>query len=436
MGRLLLNLRGDKDALGLDLGLGSVGIELMGKFIGLGLILILFYSCQLSSKPVSSQYRGGDKNGYLKKVSCPRAVVKDQRSDDLAVAIENSIKYYQKLDANSSFSFGEQNYSAREMIKSHKLVLSLLKGEKWYSSRVKVINELFDCYLMVSRASEQTLFTGYFSPVIEGSRKANSGYKHLAYGKPDNLKKLALDKFRASLAKRTIIYRLTGNNEIMPYYSRKEINEGAVRGKAEVVAWLADRIDFFFLQIQGSGIIKDKKGNLFQLDYAGANGREYKSIGKLLVDKGVMELKDVSLHSIQAYLRAHPKLIDDILNYNESYVFFQAKDFDGKIIGSMNEPLTFDRSAALDDSLPKGALLFVDTRVPDCSLDKGCGDGKSTKNHQKFVLNQDSGGAIKGYGRIDLYLGVGEQAALISGGLRSFGDVYFMVAKQEVLNNF
>jgi len=253
----------------------------------------------------------------------------------------------------------------------------------------------------------------------------SSKYPFPLYSKPDDMINIYLKEFNPKYKGERIIARLY-NGDILPYFNRYEIDgKGLLREKGLEIAWVSDPVDIFFLQIQGSGQIRLENGQTIRVNYAASNGRPYRSIGRLLIDEGVIPGKEMSLNKLREYLEAHPQERDRILNYNESYVFFRIVE-DGPL-GNIEVPLTQGRSIATDSRLfPKGGLAFIITEKP---VINESGDIIEWKSLSRFVLNQDTGGAIKGSGRVDLFFGKGKKAEIGAGNMMHNGKLYFLIKK-------
>jgi len=272
------------------------------------------------------------------------------------------------------------------------------------------------------------LFTGYYEPLFEGRLQQSGGYSSPVYGWPDDLVSIDLSLFPPEDKGRTLRGRLAGR-KITPYYTREQIvYGGAIAGRTPVLAWMKDPVDLFFLEIQGSGRLYIPSYGWMNVHYHTSNGRPYKSIGKLLIDEGRIDREQMSMQRIREYLDKHPNDIQRILSYNESYVFFKTEN--SGPLGALNVLLTPGRSLALDArAFPKGALAYVETEKPLAD-----GDGRL---HQwvplrRFVLNQDTGGAIKGFGRADLFWGNGPYAELAAGHMKQPGRLYLLVLKPHM----
>ncbi|MFZ3046735.1 MAG: MltA domain-containing protein, partial [Desulfatirhabdiaceae bacterium] len=192
----------------------------------------------------------------------------------------------------------------------------------------------------------QVLFIGYYEPFLNGSLNSSARYAWLLYDLPDDLVTVDLGLFSDKFKGEKITGRLSGKT-VVPYWERKDIEKsGVMSGKARVLAWVDDPVDLFFLQIQGSGKIRLDTGPVINVHYHGSNGRPYRSVGNLLIERGLIQKQDMSMQRIREYLKAHRDQMDEILNYNPSYVFFRTEP-DGPI-GSIGVPLTPGRSVAVD----------------------------------------------------------------------------------------
>ena len=190
---------------------------------------------------------------------------------------------------------------------------------------------------------------------------------------------------------------------------------------------MKDPIDLFFLQIQGSGLLRLEDDRLLPLNYAASNGRQYTSIGRVLLEKGKIRREDLSMQGLRRYLSDHPQEMEEVFAKNERYVFFRFGE--GGAIGSLGVPLTPGRSIATDSSLfPKGALAWIVTRRPLLDAQEKVVGWRPVN---RFVLNQDTGAAIRGPGRVDLFFGMGPRAGASAGHMKSEGELYFLLLEGE-----
>jgi membrane-bound lytic murein transglycosylase A len=219
---------------------------------------------------------------------------------------------------------------------------------------------------------------------------------------------------------RAIVGRVEGN-ELVPYADRCEIDFGeGLRSQVSVLGYLADPVDAFFLNVKGSGTLEFRDGSRLRDGYAVSNGREYKSIGKLLIDEGLVPREQMSMQAIRAYLTAHPEDLERVLTYNPSYVFFRELETVDGPIGCYGVPVTAGRSIATDRRLfPAPVMAWIEGSMP-------APDG-GQQEFSRFAVNQDTGGSIRGPGRVDLFIGAGDDAAGIAGRMQDLGRLYLFL---------
>lgn len=266
----------------------------------------------------------------------------------------------------------------------------------------------------------QGLFTGYYQPLLHGSLQKTVKYHVPLYGSPSDLLSIDLSDF--GLKKQKLTVRVEGK-KILPYFEREQINQGAIEKTANVIAWVDNRIDRLFLEIQGSGVIELEDGQKLYVGYEGQNGAPYTPLAKVLIDKGVMTKDNASMQRIRAYLNQHPNLMDKILNSNKSFVFFRRLKQQAAI-GAQNLPLSPGYSLAIDKRyIPLGSPLWLSTHYPGAKKD-------NEKILQRLMIAQDTGGAIKGVVRGDVFWGEGENATAIAGRMKNKGVYWLFVPKK------
>jgi membrane-bound lytic murein transglycosylase A len=339
-------------------------------------------------------------------VSAMPVLTDDLDRESLHTALRRSVSYLEKLPPDRIVGEQPRRFTAGEVLDS---LLAFEKSLDSWDCRecwVRDFNTRFD--LIPSSGDGElgtVLFTGYYQSVIEGSLAPTPEYAYPIYGMPADL---------------------IGN--LVPYYSRREIDElGSLRGRGYEIAWVKNPIDLFFLHIQGSGILQLEDGRRLLVGYAGANGRPYRSIGRLLIDRGKIPQEEMSMQRLRRYLIDYPDEQNEIFSYNESYVFFRFSQ--AGPLGNIEVPLTPGRSVATDARLfPKGALAFIVTERP--VLD-AAGQLVGWQPFSRFVLNQDTGGAIRGPQRADLYFGTGLEAEAGAGYMNRPGKLYFLSLKNR-----
>ena len=266
-----------------------------------------------------------------------------------------------------------------------------------------------------------TLLTGYYEPNLKASLTPDETHKYPLYGVPGDLKVADLGQFHPRWAGEKLIYRINGDS-IAPYHDRTAIDGNKVlEGQGAEIAWAADPVDVFFLQIQGSGRLELPDGSSRHILYSGKNGHQYVSVGKLLIDGGHIPKAEMSMQRIRAFLAEHPDVARSILFANPSYVFFRLADKGP--YGSIGSILTPKVSVAVDrNMIPLGSVVVLGTALEDYVT------GQSDP-FLSLMLAQDTGGAIQGT-RMDLFCGSGDAAETLAGHLQAESRVYMLVSKR------
>jgi membrane-bound lytic murein transglycosylase A len=264
-----------------------------------------------------------------------------------------------------------------------------------------------DRFDWVRVGSGEAFATGYFEPEIRGSRTRQPGYEVPVYAKPDDL-------VRCYGPQGTGRGRVDHEGYCALYYTRAEIEDGALQGRNLEIGWAADPIELFFLQIQGSGRLLLPDGQVMRIGYADQNGREYVAIGRLLRDRGILPPGGASMDAIIAWMRSQPDGGRSLMRENPSYIFFKELTGPGPL-GALNVPVTPRASVAADPKfVPLGAPVFVTLDRPEAS---------------GLWVAQDTGGAIKGANRFDTFWGAGEAARLTAGGMAAKGQALLLLPK-------
>lgn len=278
-----------------------------------------------------------------------------------------------------------------------------------------------------SDASDTGLITGYYEPILNGSRTKSTQIPYPIYKQPADLVSVELSDLYPDLRFKRIRGKLVADNQqhnkVTPYYSRAEIEAEPSPLQGNELLWVDDIIDLFFLQIQGSGIVQLENGEKVHIGYADQNGYAYNSIGRLLVDRGELTLDQASMVGIKNWARTHTNQLRELLNNNPSYVFFRElpPNLPGPI-GALGVPLTTQRTVAVDAKyIPLGAPVFLSTTQPN-----------STKPLKRLMMAQDTGGAIKGGARADFFWGAGNDAGKQAGAMKQKGQIWVLLPKEFV----
>lgn len=294
-------------------------------------------------------------------------------------------------------------------------------------SRVQVVNSLglrtfieenFVPYQLSAGDEPEGLFTGYYEAALRGSRHPEPPYDVPLHRRPNDLVLVQLGEFRESLSGQRIAGRVI-NGKLKPYETRSDIVNGNWPFHDNVLVWVDNPIDAFFAQIQGSGLVRLEDGSLLRIGYDGHNGHSYFAIGRELIERGALTKETVSMQSIRQWLEANPDRADELMNMNRSYIFFREISGDGPF-GAEGIALTAQRSLAIDHAfLPYGLPLWVDIRPPKEGLPP----------LQKLMVAQDTGGAIRGPVRGDVFWGYGDRAEDIAGHMKSTGRYWALLPR-------
>lgn len=340
----------------------------------------------------------------------------DADKSSLQAAVERSLAHLaKKICAGNSPSYlqgpARNLFSPARLYRSLTIfreILSTASEEAEFDRRVR---EAFTFWEVASEGrAKPILLTGYYEPIVEGQLEPGGGYQYPIYRRPEDL------------------IEMTAGDDSVPYYSRKEIDcQGVLQGKGYELAWLKDPWERYVLHVQGSGQVHLPDGKTFRVGFAASNGRPYRSIGQYLVEQGFLTEQELSLSRVEEFLRQNPGKMDEIFNINERYIFFRIIPEKEGPIGALGFPLTAGRSVATDLTIfPPGALAYLIAQQP---VFDEAGRLKSKKTLRRFVLNQDTGAAMKGPERVDLFCGGGERAGMVAGAMREEGKVYFLHAK-------
>ena len=344
--------------------------------------------------------------------------VDDAPPDGLINAIDQHLNY---LSTTRRTEGGDQLGIPRdEFHRSLKTFRELLVSNPDPIRLNQLVRTHFQLYQATGRDRDQEmLVTGYYEPMFAGSLERDNVYKFPLYSRPPSL--------ITSHQGENKIGRLDDSGRLVPFWTRREIETANPLTGHEMV-WLKDRLDAYLLQVQGSGRILLPDGTTRAVHYAASNGLEYQSLGKLFVDEQIMTREEVSIDAIRNYFDSHPAQMERMLHHNPRYIFFKWGDDRGPR-GSLGQVLTADRSIAVDHTVfPSGAIGYLVSRRPVLNDD---GTVNHWKTFGRFVLPQDSGAAIKGPGRVDLFLGNDYYAEKAAGSMKEKGSLFFLLPRPE-----
>jgi membrane-bound lytic murein transglycosylase A len=267
----------------------------------------------------------------------------------------------------------------------------------------------------ISRLGEPDGFvTGYYEPVLEGSRTQTDVYNVPVYRRPSNLFVRGYKQDSVSLPNKGPVYRKIGRRKLVPYYDRGEIEDGKIAGRGLEIAWLKDPTDLLFAQIQGSARIKFEDGSSVRLNYDAYNGYPYTAVGRILIERGIIPKEEMSMQKIREWMAQNPDGAKELRRQNRAYIFFREVNLSDKdeAVGAQGIPLTAGRSIAVDKALHVyGTPFFIEGELPIESE-------RSKTPFHRLMIAQDTGSAIIGPARADLFFGAGQEAGRVSGRLR------------------
>ncbi len=347
----------------------------------------------------------------------------DDNYQNLNQAIEQSLHYLQTQPTETSFIAAGRvisNQDIKNSLTVFQKILALKLPPQAFRASIKKRFDMFQATGTTKMNADKTmLITGYYQPVVEGCLHKQAPYLYPLYAVPPDL------VVRSTRGGHKQIGRIHKGHFIR-YWTREEIDTQGKAAGHELV-WLKDPLDVFFLHVQGSGVIRLRNGQLRTIRFARKNGLPYRSIGKFMVKTKRITLAEASMATIRSYIRAHPEERDTILFTNPSYIFFTWAKQPGAV-GNLGQQLTPGRSVAADQHcFPAGALAYLQSREPVVQNQQII----SWKPAHRFVLIQDSGSAILGPGRIDIFWGAGPAAGAKAGAMKEPGNFFLFLLKDS-----
>jgi membrane-bound lytic murein transglycosylase A len=335
-----------------------------------------------------------------------------QDLDSLETAIRNSLSYLGKPSSQEYFPYADVNHD--RAVKTLETFLDLAESDVKSDEINGLIRAHFDVYESVGCDDQGTvLFTGYYTPIFEGSFERTERFQYPLYRMPEDLVKGPDGQ---------ILGRRSPDGQITPYPSRAVIEDSDLLEGQELV-WLDDPFAVYIAHVQGSAKVRLPDEELITVGYAASSGHEYQSISKMLIDDGKIPRDRISLATMIDYFKRHPDEVDKYVRQNPRFVFFQISE--GTPRGSLNEPVTPWRTIATDKSIfPRACLAFISTSLPQPE-----GGAVVTRPYGGFALDQDTGGAIRAPGRCDVYMGEGDLAGQLAGQTYQEGRLYYLFLK-------
>ena len=347
-----------------------------------------------------------------------RVLLRDDASAAaLQQAVARSIEYLGKVPPDHSFAALDHHVAANELLGMLTTLAEIAPNAGDWSEAVCERSRVY-----LAALPEGLLITGYYEPEVAASRNRTERFRYALYRTPDDLVDVDLGQFCAECGQRVAKGRVQ-NGKLVPYYSRAEIDAGALAGRGYEIAWLDDPVEAFFLHVQGSALLRFQDGVHMEISYSSSNGLPYTSLGSVLIAQGKVTRDMISLQVLKDYLRAHPDEQRQLMAVNQRYIFFRAVA--AGPVGSLGVPLTAGRSLAADPKqYPPGALLFI--RIASRDQPSAVSDQAAVS---RFALNQDAGVAVNGPGHVDVFWGTGATAEAIASDMHNPGELYLVLPK-------
>ncbi|NNF42849.1 MAG: murein transglycosylase [Phycisphaerales bacterium] len=339
-----------------------------------------------------------------------------RRDPALVTALDASLDWFRAPSSRNFFPFeGITHERANASLRALRTHLGSASSEADFVARVR---RDFDVYESVGYNGEGVvLFTGYYAPIFNASRTRTGQYRHPLYRRPADL--LTDPVTGAPQGRRT------ASGQRTPYPTRAEIEDGRLLAGRELV-WLEDALSAYLVHVNGSARLRMRDGSTMNIGYAGKTDRPYASLGRAMIDAGLLAADEVSLPAIRRVYERDPRAVERLMRRNESYVFFTEVDAGSWPAGSLGVPVTGRRSLATDKKIfPRGGLVLVDTNTIKV--------GGGTQKFLQFMLDQDTGGAIRAPGRADIFMGVGRGAEVLAGGQYAEGKMYYFFVRPELV---
>lgn len=351
----------------------------------------------------------------------------------LIKAAKKAIKYLETLPQSRTLRVGGRDYGPAALIDSAKAMIAIAQEAKTPDELDQRVRATFDVFQSAGLDGQgRVVFSSYYQPSLRASLKKTAGYPYPIYKRPADMVEVDLASFDKKLANgdSVVLGRVGKDKRVTPYFSRAEIDRRkALAGKGLEVAWLKDRFDALDLHIQGSGILKLTSGKEVLAKYAATNSASYNSVGLVLIKAGVFTRDEITHDKLRDYLRKNPDAESWILAQNPRYTFFDLAPLpeDGEPFGAAEQSLVPARAIAIDAAVvPLGALTFFTTTSPLADKE---GRLLGMFPSARFAFGMDTGGAIKGPGRVDIYAGHGLQAAATARGQWADGQLFILVKK-------
>ncbi len=377
------------------------------RLIAAALLVLVLISCRAEQLDLEGR-------SFPDLLQTTRIDVKEDGSiDGLVFAAERHLAVLNRILSSSGLSVADRRYY--ETIRWMTEDILEAAGNPGFNL---FLRQNFDFFR--AGKPESVLVTGYYTPILYGSREQSERFNFPVYGKPEDLVTVHLSDF----SREGILRGRIEGRRLVPYFTRTEIESWDAKVRKPIL-FVDDKMALFFLHVQGSGVVVFEDGSRARLNYAAGNGHSYKSLGKALIREGMIPQADMSMEAIYEYFKAHPEETDKYLQINPSFVFFETAK-DGPF-GSTGAIVTAGRTIAADARVfPKMGIAYLQADIPAGRNSDG---SVRLESYKALVFHQDAGGAINGVEHIDLYFGEGDQAGFLAGHMKGKGSLYYLRPK-------
>lgn len=392
------------------------------------LVLVGFFGCRGRPPMPPPEARPPEPKAFWLSGAGLPVLADDLDRESLQQALQRSLEYARRLPPDRTLPFGDRQVAVSTLVQTLEAFQQVVATAATPTALHKALHERFEVVQSPGRdAQGDVLFTGYYEIELEGSLRPSAAFPYPVYKRPPDLLDVNPPPVMPRAGGEPLSVRVNQPTGGL-YYTRGEIDgEGKLRGRGLELFWLRNPVDGFFLHVQGSGQIRLPNGQVRRVQYAASNGHPYYSIGRILLEEGRVPREAMSLQGLRRYFRDYPQETTRVLYRNPRYIFFRTTEQAPQ--GNLGVLLVPGRSIATDQRFfPPGGLAFVQMQQPVLNAQ---GEITAWRPASRFVFNHDTGSAITGPGRVDLFWGHGPKAEMAAGHMQHTGTLFFLLKRQS-----